>query len=92
LIGSLLAEKVGGREVPKVSPIPEDFRTITPHLVVSGVASAVEFYQKAFGASELYRNLAADGSTIIHSELLLGGSRFFACDEFPNYGVLRRKA
>jgi uncharacterized glyoxalase superfamily protein PhnB len=72
----------------KVSPVPEDFRTITPHLVVKGVARAVEFYRRAFGAEELYRNVAPDGVSIIHSELLLGDSRYFLNDEFPERGVL----
>lgn len=76
----------------KVAPVPEDFHTITPHLVVSGVAQAVEFYQKAFDASELYRNLAPDGVSVMHSEMLLGDSRFFVNDEFPDYGVLSPKA
>ena len=71
----------------KVPPVPEDFHTITPHLVVRRVAEAVEFYQKAFGAAELYRNLAPDGVSIMHSEMLLGDSRFFLNDEFPEYGV-----
>jgi PhnB protein len=70
-----------------VRPVPEDFRTITPHLVVRGVARAVEFYHRAFGARELYRNHAADGVTVMHSELLLGDSRFFVNDEFPDQGV-----
>ena len=72
----------------KVSPVPEDFRTITPHLVVKGVARAVEFYRRAFGAEELYRNLAPDGVSIVHSELLLGDLRYFLNDEFPEHGVL----
>lgn len=72
----------------RVSPIPEDFHTITPHLVVRGVASAIEFYQQAFGASELYRSLAPDGVSIMHSEMLLGDSRFFVNDEFAEWGVL----
>src|SRR5689334_19342265 len=71
----------------KVPPIPDDFRTLTPHLVVRGVPKAVDFYERAFGASELFRNVAPDGK-IVHSELLLGESRFFACDEFPDHGVL----
>jgi uncharacterized glyoxalase superfamily protein PhnB len=70
-----------------VKPVPEDFRTITPHLVVRGVARAVEFYRKAFGAEELYRNLGPDGVSVMHSELLLGDSRFFVNDEFPEHGV-----
>ena len=72
----------------RVSPIPEEFHTITPHLVVRGVASAIEFYQQAFGASELYRSLAPDGVSIMHSEMLLGDSRFFVNDEFAEWGVL----
>jgi PhnB protein len=69
-------------------PVPEEFHTITPHLVVRGVARAVVFYEQAFGAAELYRNLAPDGVSIMHSEMLLGDSRFFVNDEFPDYGVL----
>jgi PhnB protein len=68
--------------------VPEDFHTITPHLVVRGVVDAVEFYRKAFGAEELYRNMAPDGQAVMHSELLLGSSRFFVNDEFLDHGVL----
>lgn len=72
----------------KLSPVPEDFHTITPHLVVRGVAAAVDFYRRAFGAQELLRNPAPDGKSIMHCELLLGNSRFFVNDEFPAHGVL----
>ncbi|MDA8017942.1 MAG: VOC family protein [Thermoanaerobaculia bacterium] len=70
-----------------VPPIPEDFHSITPHLVVRGVVAAVDFYQQAFGARELFRNRAPDGESVIHSEMLLGDSRFFVNDEFPDHGV-----
>jgi uncharacterized glyoxalase superfamily protein PhnB len=63
--------------------VPEDFHTITPQLVVNGVAEAIDWYTKALGANELVRNLAQDGKSIMHSELLLGDSRFFVVDEFP---------
>jgi PhnB protein len=66
---------------------PEGFRSITPHLAVRGAAAAVQFYREAFGAEELYRNLTADGAAVVHSELLLGESRFFVNDEFPEHGV-----
>lgn len=71
-----------------VTPVPEDFHTITPHLVVREAARAVTFYKGAFGAAELYRNLAPDGDSIVHSELLLGDSRFFVNEEFPEHGQL----
>jgi PhnB protein len=64
--------------------VPEDFHTITPQLVVKGVAEAIDWYTKALGANELLRNLAQDGKSIMHSELLLGDSRFFVVDEFPD--------
>ena len=63
-------------------PVPEDFHTITPQLVVKGVAEAIAWYTSALGANELLRNTAPDGSRIMHSELLLGDSRFFVVDEF----------
>ncbi len=69
-----------------VTPVPEDFHTITPYLICRDAAAAVEFYERAFGARELYRNLAPDGHSIIHSELLIGDSRFFINEEFPDYG------
>ncbi|MGQ0649097.1 MAG: VOC family protein [Gemmatimonadaceae bacterium] len=65
------------------SRIPEDFHTITPHLVVKGVAEAIVWYERALGAHELLRNTGPDGVSIMHSELLLGDSRFFVVDEFP---------
>jgi uncharacterized glyoxalase superfamily protein PhnB len=66
----------------------EDFHTITPHLTVRGVDDAIRFYIRAFGASELYRNLAPDGKSIMHAELMLGDSRFLLHDEFPDAGEL----
>jgi PhnB protein len=65
------------------TPVPEDFHTITPQLVVKGVAAAIDWYTRAFGAHELLRNTAPDGASIMHAELLLGDSRFFVVDEFP---------
>lgn len=65
------------------TPLPEDFHTITPHIVVKGVAAAIDWYSKALGAHELLRNMAPDGTSIMHAELLLGDSRFFVVDEFP---------
>ena len=66
----------------------EDFHTITPQLVVRDAARAIEFYGRAFGAAELYRNLAPDGKSIMHAELMLGDSRFLLHDEFPEQGLL----
>ncbi len=70
----------------KPAPVPEEFRTITPHLVVPSVTEAVLFYRKAFGAEELLRHTTPDGVRIVHCEMLLGDSRFFLVDENPEWG------
>ena len=66
------------------TPVPEDFHTITPQMAVKGVAAAIDWYTRALGAHELLRNVAPDGTSIMHAELLLGDSRFFVVDEFPD--------
>ena len=40
---------------PKVKPIPEGMRSVTPHLICAGAADAIEFYKKAFNAVEMLR-------------------------------------
>jgi PhnB protein len=72
----------------KVTKALNDFHTITPHLTVRGAEAAVAFYCRAFGAAELYRNLAPDGKSVMHAELLVGDSRFLLHDEFPESGEL----
>jgi PhnB protein len=57
-----------------VRPIPEDFHTITPNIIVQGAEKAVEFYKKAFGAEEKVRLTMPDGK-ITHCELIIGDSR-----------------
>ncbi len=66
----------------------DDFNTITPHLIVRDAPRAIAFYCRAFGAAELYRNLAPDGKSVMHAELMLGNSRFLLHDEFPEQKLL----
>ena len=46
---------------------------ITPHLAIDDVAAALEFYPRAFGATERLRLAMPDG-TIAHAELELNGA------------------
>ncbi|HEV8097470.1 MAG TPA: VOC family protein, partial [Burkholderiales bacterium] len=32
--------------------VPQGMHSVTPHLVCAGAAQAIEFYKKAFGATE----------------------------------------
>ena len=45
----------------KVKPIPDGYRTITPYLSIKGAANAIDFYKKAFGATEVMRMAEPDG-------------------------------
>ncbi len=67
----------------KVNPIPEGFRTLTPHLVVRDAARAIEFYKKAFGAEVRGIHYGPDGKSIMHADLKIGDSVFMLNDEFP---------
>ena len=71
-------------------PIPEGMHTITPHLVCSGAADAIEFYKRAFGAVELARLPGQDGK-LMHAMLRIGDSPLMLVDEFPDWGVLGPK-
>lgn len=70
---------------PSVSPIPEGFRSITPHLVCEGAAEALAFYQRVFGAVEVAR-MDGPGGKIMHAEMRIGDSMVMLADAFPEYG------
>ncbi len=63
----------------KVKPIPDGYHSITPYLVVNQGAKAIEFYKKAFGATEVMR-LDGPGGSIAHAELQIGNSRIMLSD------------
>ena len=64
----------------------EEFSGVTPHLIVSDAAAAIDFYVAAFGADELTRQAGPDGR-IWHAELLIAGGRMLLMDEFPDMGA-----
>lgn len=69
-----------------VKPIPEGFHSITAHVTVKDASAAIEFYQKAFGAQELWRSPGPDGKKIMHAEVKIGDSILMLNDEFPEMG------
>jgi uncharacterized glyoxalase superfamily protein PhnB len=58
---------------------------LAPHLVCAGAAKAIDFYKKAFGASEMMR-LAAKDKRLIHASLMINGAVVMLVDEFPEMG------
>src|SRR3989442_14154220 len=65
--------------------IPEGYDRATPYLCVKDAASAIEFYRKAFGATELMRLTQPDGK-IGHAEIKIGAAPIMLADEFPEMG------
>jgi uncharacterized glyoxalase superfamily protein PhnB len=64
-------------------PIPDGFYTITPHMIVSDGAKAIEFYKKAFGAQETGRFMTPDGKGVMHAQLKIGSSMLMLGSEHP---------
>ena len=68
-----------------VKPVPEGYHSITPYLGIHEAAEAIEFYKKAFAATEVMRLAMPDGG-IGHAELRIGDSAIMLgtpCDQGP---------
>jgi uncharacterized glyoxalase superfamily protein PhnB len=65
--------------------------TLMPHLVCAGAAKAIDFYKKAFGASELMRLPGKDGK-LVHGAVEINGACVMLVDEMPEWGALSPKA
>ena len=72
-----------------VSFCPEGCRTVTPHLVLRDATKAIEFYQKAFGATTVMCMPGPDGKGVMHAELKIGDSLIFLADEWHGMYAIR---
>ena len=54
-------------------------------MAIKNAVEALEFYKKAFGATESYKLMMPDGR-LGHAEIRLGDSVIMLADEFPEYG------
>lgn len=59
-------------------------RSLTPYLISKGSARLIEFLKKAFGAEEILRVPAPEG-TIMHAELRIGDSKIELSDGNPEH-------
>jgi PhnB protein len=67
-------------------PIPDGYHTVTPYLTIRGAAAAIEFYKRAFGATEIMRITDANGK-VGHAEIRMGDSPIMLSEEMPEMGV-----
>ena len=73
-----------------VRPIPEGYHSVTPYIIVDDAAGAIEFYKKAFGATEVLR--MPMGDKIGHAEIKIGDSHVMLADQFPERDIKGPKA
>ena len=74
-----------------VKKIPDGMTAVTPHLVVAGAAQAIDWYKKAFGATEERRMPGPDGR-LMHASIRIGGAAIFLVDEMKEWGALGPKS
>ena len=74
-----------------VKPIPDGYHSVTPYLILNDAAAAIDFYKRAFGATELMRMPGPDGM-IGHAEIRVGDSAVMLADEYPDMGARSAKS
>ena len=72
------------------NPIPEGYHSVTPYIIVDDANAAIDFYTRAFGASEKFR--LPMGDKVGHAELQIGDSVVMLADEFPERDIRGPKA
>jgi PhnB protein len=65
-----------------VDPVPPQYGTITPYLVVNGASGLIDFAKKTFGAEEMGR-MPGPGDTIGHAEIKFGDRMVMLADAGP---------
>jgi PhnB protein len=74
-----------------VKPVPAGYHTLTPTLVVDNSKAAIEFYKKAFGATNEELCMSPDGKCM-HAEIKIGDSILMLNDEFKDFGCMSAKS
>ena len=60
---------------------------LTPHLNIPDkrASEAIDFYVKAFGATELLRTSTEDDERLMHAHVLINGASLLLHDDFPEH-------
>jgi PhnB protein len=55
---------------------------VAPQLILDRGAEAMDWYKRAFGATELSRQMTPDGSKLVHGAMLINGGLVMLSDDF----------
>jgi PhnB protein len=66
------------------TPVPEHLHTVTPSLVCTPCADAIDFYRRAFGAKEVGPRMTGPDGMVAHAEIRIGDSVIMLADEWPD--------
>jgi PhnB protein len=73
-----------------VSDADDDLQvSVLPQLSVRRGRAAIEFYEEAFGAIEVYRVGGTDANPDVVAQLSVGSASFWVSDESPEHGELQ---
>jgi PhnB protein len=71
--------------VTSPAPSPERYRhTVIAHIMLDDASAAIEFYQRALSATELFR-IAGPHGRILHAEISVGGAVVMVGDAEPPF-------
>lgn len=70
-----------------INAIPEGCNSINAYLIVKDAQAALDFYQKAFGATVSCILPGPGGQGIMHAELRIGNSTLMLGEENPHWGT-----
>lgn len=68
-----------------VKAIPDNWTSVTPHIICRDCAAALDWYATVFGATEIETMLMPDGKTIMHATMKIGDSIVMLADEMPDW-------
>ena len=68
----------------KPAPIPADYPQVCASICTRNTAEALEFYQKAFGAT-VRLCLKEPGGKVAHAEILIGSGLVMLADKYEGY-------
>jgi uncharacterized glyoxalase superfamily protein PhnB len=75
---------------PNAPAMPETRGGLVPYLSLNNASAASDFYQRAFGATEVFRYPVDDKGRTMHIHLYINGSSLMLSDFYPEHGHSER--